>query len=221
MKRLKHINTFNPSYIGPRSDILNLIPKNVRKALDIGCSIGTLGKQLKQNNNTEVIGIELNHEMAKIAEDNLDRVIIADIEKVNLNDFFPSGYFDCVVFADILEHLKDPWTVLSNITKVLSEKGLVIASIPNIRHYTTIINLCVKGYWPYRDRGVHDRTHLRFFTLKNIKELFEQCGLKINKVERNYRLIERPHSHNRYSKYLAFPIIKEFLTFQYIILAEK
>ena len=215
------MNNFNPSYIGLRDDILNLIPNKVHKVLDIGCSIGMLGKQLKQRNNVEVIGVEINKEMASIAKNNLDKVIIADVENLNFNDYFPSGYFDCIIFADILEHLKAPWTVLKKATEVLSNNGQVVASIPNVRHYTTILELIFKGSWPYRERGIHDRTHLRFFTLKNIKELFEHCGLKINKIERKYRIIEKQHPYNKYSKYFAFPIIKEFLTFQYVILAEN
>ena len=212
---------FNTSYVGPRDDILSLIPRKVQRILDIGCSTGSLGKRLKQENDVEFVGIELNKEMAMIAKTNLDKVIVADIEEINLNDYFSLKYFDCIIFADILEHLKDPWSVLINITNMLSGEGVVIASIPNIRHYTTIMELAVKGYWPYRERGIHDKTHLRFFTLKNIKEMFANSGLKITKIERNYRIIERPHHYNEFSRYFALPIIKEFLTFQYLIVARK
>jgi 2-polyprenyl-3-methyl-5-hydroxy-6-metoxy-1,4-benzoquinol methylase len=212
---------FNPSYIGQRNDMLNLIPRSAKKILDVGCSVGTLGKQIKQKYNVEVVGLEVNKEMALTAKNNLDKVIIADAEALNFNHYFPAGYFECIIFADILEHLKDPWSVLTNISDMLSEEGVVIASIPNIRHYTTIIELVVKGYWPYRERGIHDKTHLRFFTLKNIKEMFGSSGLKINKIERNYRIIERPHPYNKFSRYFALPIIKEFLTFQYLIVAQK
>lgn len=217
---IKEITTFHPSYTGERSDIVNLIPKGVYKVLDIGCSIGTLGKQLKQRNNAEVIGIESNNEMALEAENNLDKVIIADVEELNFSDYFPLEYFDCIILADILEHLRDPWIVLKKVSRLLNKKGIVIASIPNVRHYTTILNLVVKGIWPYRERGIHDRTHLRFFTLKTIKEMFENSGLKINKIERKYRIIEKPHVYNTYSRYFAFWIVKDFLAFKYIILAE-
>ncbi len=215
------MNYFNPSYIGPRNDILSLIPVDVQKVLDIGCSIGTLGKQIKQGSNVEVVGIELNPKMATIAKANLDKVITVDIEEIDLTSYFSPGYFDCVIFADILEHLKDPWTVMQKVVTILDEKGLVIASIPNIRHYTTILSLSILGYWPYRDRGIHDKTHLRFFTLKNITELFKQSGLKISKIERNYRIIEKPHPYNKYSKYFAFPMLKDLLTFQYVVAAGK
>jgi methionine biosynthesis protein MetW len=212
---------FHPSYIGPRNDIIKYIPNNSYKILDIGCSIGTLGKQIKQERDVEVIGIEIDKNMSSVAQESLDKVITVDVETLGLDTYFPSMYFDCVILADIIEHLKDPWSLLKNVSSILSSNGLVIASIPNIRHYTTIINLVMKGYWPYRDRGIHDKTHLRFFTWKNIQELFSGSGLRISKVERKYRLLEQPHRYNKYSKFFAFPVIKEFLTFQYIVIAKK
>lgn len=211
----------NQSYIGKRDDILSLIPAEVHRVLDIGCGIGTLCKQLKIANNTEVTGIESNEEMAEIAKKTLDRLVIADIEETDLTDYFSSEYFDCVILADILEHLINPWTILRNINGILNKDGLVIASIPNVRHYTTIINLIIKGYWSYRERGIHDKNHLRFFTLKNIEEMFANSGLKINKIKRNYRIIGRPHFYNKWSKYFAFSIFREYLAFQHIIVANK
>jgi len=150
----------------------------------------------------------------------MDRVIISDIERINLIDYFQPNYFDCIIFADVLEHLKDPWAVLKNVTNFLTDSGFIITSIPNVRHYTTIINL-IKGYWPYRERGIHDKTHLRFFTLKNVKEMFQNAGLKIVRIERNYRIIERPHWFKRFSKYFAFCPFKEFVTFQYLMVSKK
>ena len=108
--------------------------------------------------------------MAKVPKEKIDKVIVGNIERINLTDYFTPYYFYCIIFADVLEHLKDPWTVLKG-TINFFDSGFVIISILNIRYYTTIINL-VKGYWPYRERGLHDKTHLRFFTFKNIKKCF-------------------------------------------------
>jgi len=212
---------FNPSYIGRREDILSLIPDNVSKVLDVGCGIGAVGEQLKQRFEVEVVGIEFNEKMTKVAKEKLDRVILGDLDEINLEDYLLPNYFDCILFGDILEHLKNPWDVLKTATSFLSDEGVIIAGIPNIRHYTTVINLLFRGYWPYRERGIHDKTHLRFFTLKNIRELFQYANLKIIKLKRNYRIIERPHSYNRFSKYFCFPPFREFLVFQYLIVAKK
>lgn len=216
------MTNFNTSYIGARNDILTLIPDNISKVLDVGCSTGAFGKQIKQrNNNLEVVGIELDEKMANVAKKKLDKVIVGDIENINLADSFSPDYFDCMIFADILEHLKNPWAILKNITRFLNDNGVVIASIPNIRHCSTITNLLFKGYWPYRERGIHDRTHLRFFTLRNIRELFQYANLNIERIERNYRIIEKPHRLNRFSKCFAFYPCKELFTFQYLIVGKK
>jgi methionine biosynthesis protein MetW len=215
------LSKFNPSYIGIRNDILQLIPANINSVLDVGCSIGALGKQIKENTLTEVTGIEIDPSMAAIAQEKIDRVIIEDIEKLDILKYFNVNYFDCIILSDILEHLKEPWTTLKELNKILKFDGTIISSIPNIRHYTTIANLIFKGYWPYRDRGIHDINHLRFFTLKNIKEMFDKTGLKILNIKRNYRIIEKPHPYNRFSRYFVPPFFKEFMVFQYLVVATK
>lgn len=219
---LENNTIFNPSYIGRRNDILNLIPDNVNKVLDIGSSTGTLGEEIKyRNGNAEVTGIELDEKMIEIAKGKLDRVISGDVEKIDFAKHFIPNYFDCIIFADILEHLKNPWDVLKRAKNYLNNEGIIIASIPNVRHYTTIISLVFRGYWPYRERGIHDKTHLRFFTLKNIKTMFNNADINIISIKRTYRIIERPHRLNRFSKYFAFIPFKELLTFQYLIVAKK
>ena len=164
---------FNLSYVGLRDDVFNLVPDNINKVLDMGCSIGALGEHIKRkNNNVEVVGVETDKQMAKVTKGKIDRVIMEDIERINLIDYFQYNYFDCIIFADVLEHLKDPWAVLKNVTNFLTNSGFIITSIPNVRHYTTIFNLLFRGNWPYRGRGIHDKNHLRFFTFKNIKKCF-------------------------------------------------
>jgi methionine biosynthesis protein MetW len=213
---------FNQSYVGYRKDILSIIPKNAKKVLDVGCSVGALGEQLKiSNNKVEVVGVEIDKNMAQIAKNKLDNVIVGNIEELDLDKIFDLNYFDCIILADVLEHLKNPWDVLKTLTNYLNKNGVIIASIPNIRHYTSILSLIFKGHWPYRERGIHDKTHLRFFTLKNINELFEYSNLKITTIKRKYRIIEHPHPLNIFARYLALPIVKDFLTYQYLIIAKK
>ncbi len=218
----KPSGNFNASYIGGRKDILKLIPTTVSKVLDVGCSTGIVGEMIRQKiGDVEISGIEISEDMAQVAIKKLDRVIVGDIENLNLLEQFDLNYYDCIIFADILEHLKNPWRVLKNMTLILNEQGLIILSIPNIRHYSTITQLVFTGYWPYRERGIHDKTHLRFFTLKNIRELLEYAGLEPVKIRRKYRIIERPHKINIFARFFALPILRSFLTFQYVICAKK
>lgn len=212
---------FNPSYVGRRDDIIELIPRTASVVLDVGCSTGALGRQVKERTQAEVLGIEIDAEMARVARQYLDHVIEGDIEQVHLEEYFAPGELDCIIFADVLEHLRDPWRVLDKTVDFLVQEGIVIASIPNVRHYSTIVALAIGGSWPYRDRGIHDRNHLRFFTLNNIKDLFRDAGLRISRVDRKYRIAEHPHRCNALSRFLAWPLLREFITFQYVVTAEK
>jgi|YNPNPStandDraft_1061719.scaffolds.fasta_scaffold00080_26 SAM-dependent methyltransferase len=213
---------FNPSYIGERPDIVQLIPReSLQRILDVGCSTGMLGATLKQHSQIEVVGIEANEAMATLAKKRLDRVICADVETLNFDACFERKYFTCIVFADILEHLKDPWTVLRQLVQFLHDEGTVVASIPNVGHYSTAANLILRQRWLYSERGILDKNHLRFFTLESIHTLFNGASLCITTFERNYRLLERPHWINAYAKYCSFGVLKDLLTFQYIVAAHK
>ena len=212
---------FKPSYTGPRKDVLRLVPPAARRVLDVGCGTGALGEEIKKRGDVEVVGIELDERMAAEAGSRLDGVIVADVEEGGLEKRLEPSSFDCIVFADVLEHLKDPWGVLKRMTVFMRDGGLIVASLPNVRHFTTVRSLVLGGRWPYRERGVHDRTHLRFFTLKNIRDMFGDAGLAILRVERNYRVLERFHPLNRCSKYFALPFLKDFLTYQYLVVAGK
>jgi SAM-dependent methyltransferase len=91
-----------------------------------------------------------------------------------------------VVFADVLEHLVDPWRVLREAAGLLTEGGCVVASIPNVQNWDVVWRLA-RGRWDYRERGILDVGHLRFFTLRSIRGLFEQGGLRLTRVGHSYR----------------------------------
>lgn len=211
---------FNPSYVGPRRDILRLVPETARRVLDVGCSVGTLGRALRERG-AEVTGIEMDPGMGAEARGVLNRVHVGSVEDPALFEALGDSSYDCIIFADLLEHLVDPWCALDRFVERLAPGGVVVASLPNIRHYTTIRTLLFQGYWPYRDRGIHDRTHMRFFTLRNIRELFAGSGLAIRKVDRNYRIFERPHRLNRVAPALALPGLRELIAFQYLVQAGR
>jgi 2-polyprenyl-3-methyl-5-hydroxy-6-metoxy-1,4-benzoquinol methylase len=208
---------FNPSYIGARPDIQKLISPDSRIILDVGCSTGTLGAAIKAKTGAQIIGIELSPEMAEDARTRIDKVFTGDAADIFFQGKLDEYMFDTIIFADVLEHMVDPWSVLKEAAKHLDPKGTIIASIPNIRHIDTIFNLVIRGRWPYRERGIHDRTHLRFFTKRNMKELFESAGLTMKIARTKYRFVDRSHYMNRFARPLALPGIRNFLAFQYLI----
>jgi GT2 family glycosyltransferase/2-polyprenyl-3-methyl-5-hydroxy-6-metoxy-1,4-benzoquinol methylase len=159
-----------------RPDILELVPLTARKVLDVGCGAGGFSATLKARQPVEVHGVELVAQAAELARSHLDVVFNSTIEEALSK--LPDSYYDCIVVADVLEHLMDPWNVLLSITAKLAEGGRIVASIPNIQNWDVLANL-LEGRWDYENAGILDRTHMRFFTRKSVEELFWSAGLRI------------------------------------------
>lgn len=213
MNEIQKIPDIN--YNSLRFDIINLIEPKNKKILDIGCAMGKTSFELKQRGASLVAGVELSEKIGLEASKILDKVVIGDIEKTDLP--FEKEYFDYIIYGDILEHLTDPWKILSKNAKYLKKDGFVIASIPNVRHYSVINDLVFKGKWPYVEEGIVCKSHLRFFTLSEIKNLFTSSGYKITKIRRNLSATKTMANVNRVFRY----IFNEFLTRLYLIKAQK
>ncbi len=203
-------------YHQSREEIIKLIPPWAKFILDVGCASGMLGKALKKKNpSLRVWGIEINKEIAKEAEKNSDRVFVTDVEKAD-TVFDEPVIFDCIIFADVLEHLRDPWSVLKRFHRYLSRNGRIVCSIPNIRHYK-IIKEIVRDRWLYRDEGILDVEHLRFFSLATIKNLFAVSGYDIERIERN----KKASGIMKFANKLFSNKLDNFLTQQYLIVCKK
>ena len=213
-------------YLETRPDIQAIARAQGKRVLDVGCAAGELGHALKLTGALEVVGIERSTEAARLAESRLDQVIVSDVESFGLP--LEDASFDRIIFADILEHTIDPWAVLASYGRYLKSDGLIIASIPNIRFYAVIARL-IFNRWGYSESGILDSTHLRFFTLPTIKEMFERAGYRIERVDRNYRLFEDQGRVGRvgalasrlFCRFIAPLTLRHFFTFQYLVVAKK
>ncbi|WP_110945041.1 glycosyltransferase family protein [Paenibacillus phocaensis] len=161
------------SYV--RTDLLSLLDSHdvneTIRVLEVGCACGATLLDIKNRyKNAELYGIELNEAAAKIAS-TFARVTAENVE--NEIDY-EENYFDYILFPDVLEHLYDPWKVVKKLKKHLKKNGKLLASIPNVMHYTVLRNT-ILGKWEYEDRGLMDRTHIRFFTLREIQKMFEEA----------------------------------------------
>ena len=154
--------------------IISLVPPATR-VLEFGCATGYMSEVLKNRLGCTVTGIEISPEAAALAEQHTERVIVGDAEKIDYAAELAGEEFDVVLFADVLEHLKEPGDVLRRIRPFVAENGVVISSIPNIAHGSVRLAL-LGGEFRYRDWGLLDDTHLRFFTRASIQDLFEETG---------------------------------------------
>jgi methionine biosynthesis protein MetW len=201
------------AYESVRHEIIDLVPAAARRVLDLGCSTGWLAAALKERGEVEVVGIEREPAYAAVANERCDRVVVGDIEDVPPG----LGRFDCLVAADVLEHLVDPWSTLGAYVRLLDPGCRAIVSLPNAAHWSTFAALA-RGRWPRKPEGIHDATHLRWFTLRDAIELCEGAGLRVEHVERRPWVLWRGTRLDRHAGPLAR--LSPF-TFQHVLAARR
>jgi 2-polyprenyl-3-methyl-5-hydroxy-6-metoxy-1,4-benzoquinol methylase len=158
---------------------LNMIPEG-SLVLDVGCSSGNFGDALIRLHGCTVDGIELNEEDAKLASHKLRKLYKLNIETDNLHSI--DNTYDAINFGDVIEHLSQPVEVLKKIKKLLKPSGMVVFSIPNMAYLMIRLQL-LKGEFDYTETGILDKTHLHFYTLKEIQTIFAEAGYEIKKID--------------------------------------
>lgn len=165
------------AYFGrARPEMLEFIPRSAQRILDVGCGSGGFAAQLMKPGK-EVWGIEPDPAMAALASKQLTKTFCSDIETAL--GHLPVAYFDCVVFNDVLEHLVDPFSVLRQVQRYLCQGGCIVASIPNVRYFYNLREVLLDRQWRYRNFGILDRTHLRFFTEISMADMFADAGYRL------------------------------------------
>lgn len=218
------------AYENPRPDVQSMVPRAARRILDLGCSSGALGAGLRATAPREIVGLELDPVYAERARARLDRVEVVDLEELlatpgSARELVGDG-FDCVVAADVLEHLREPWTALSTAVALLRPGGAVVVSLPNVRYWETFWTLARHGTWPRREAGIFDATHLRWFTLGDAMNLLEDAGAPIGRVDRDVLRVmkvhpSKPHRLDRRLPKVAPRGVRAFLTYQHVLVGTK
>jgi 2-polyprenyl-3-methyl-5-hydroxy-6-metoxy-1,4-benzoquinol methylase len=166
-----------------RSEIAEYVEKGDNLVLDVGCGAGYLGEYLKATGRAaQIIGIEIDEVAASEALAKLDQVFCANLNQTSVVDVLKDidkASLDYIVCADVLEHLIDPWKVLAELVTYLKPNGRLVISIPNVRHWSVWLPLILHGGWEYRETGILDSTHLRFFTQVTGIKLIEGANTKV------------------------------------------
>ena len=148
-----------------------------RRALDVGAADGFLAERLTAQG-WSVTALERDPELAGRARGRCKEVVVADLESAAR---LLHGPFDAIVYGDVLEHLSDPRAALLALDQTLAPGGTVIVSVPNVAHLWVRLSLLI-GRFDYADRGILDRTHLRFFTRRTLVALLREAGLSVTEL---------------------------------------
>jgi 2-polyprenyl-3-methyl-5-hydroxy-6-metoxy-1,4-benzoquinol methylase len=206
------------------SMVTALVPRGAQ-VLEFGCATGYMSRMLTEGLGCTVSGVELFPAAAELAKPHCRRVIVGDVETMDLAAALGDQRFDAVLFADVLEHLRDPGAVLARVRPFIADGGAVIASIPNVAHGSVRLAL-LHGEFRYRQTGLLDNTHLRFFTREGVRDLFEGAGYHVTHWRRTVKAVgdtdvtfpDSPMAR-RAKRWLAQD--PDSTTFQFIVRAER
>ena len=191
-----------------RDDLIPLVSGCPERILDIGCGKGYTARLFKERFQAKyVAGIEIDPEAAEIARHTIDDVYVINLDEKPIP--FQANTFDLIILADIIEHLREPEKLLSQIHKIIKTEGQVIVCIPNVRNWRILWMLVLKSEWKYENEGIMDKTHLRFYTKKSATRLFSESGFIIERY--NSRL--RPK--DRIGNLLTLNLFKDFFKTQH------
>jgi len=169
-------------YDNVRDDVIAVLPAQLGSVLDVGCGNGATGATILDQRRASVVdGIELDQAAAAAARHRYRHVWTVDLDGGDavtwIRKNLPQGY-NTIMCNDVLEHVRDPWVLLEALVTRLGRGGQLVVSLPNVQCVEAVGPLLL-GRFQYRDSGVLDRTHLRFFTRQTGRQLIEQAGLEV------------------------------------------
>jgi 2-polyprenyl-3-methyl-5-hydroxy-6-metoxy-1,4-benzoquinol methylase len=203
-----------------REEILALVPDAVGTVLDVGCAAGNLGRGIRSKHPSAVLtGIELQEGITQPGI--YAQVHIGDVETIVPALSKEGKTFDCIIFADVLEHLNDVWAVIRSASTMLTPGGVIIASVPNIRHISTLKMYLFAGNWEYEKEGIMDKTHLRFFTARSVRKVFEDSGVRVEAVQLKEYLPTQPVKRFIAGVLKRSSLFRDIFAFQLIVVGTR
>jgi len=135
-------------------------------------------QHLKEAMGCTVDAVELSAEMATAASPWCRKMVVGDVEGLDLDKALDGARYDVILCADVLEHLRDPWTLTSRLAAVAGADARLLLSVPNVAYLGLLVDL-LRGNFRYRPEGLLDRSHLRFFTIDSLRELLDAAGWQL------------------------------------------
>lgn len=179
------------------------------RVLNVGCAAGADSENIRRLGGEYLVGIEPFKEACDQAANRYN-----ETHNTSFESYVPNQEFDAVIFADSLEHMPNPEAALRKARSLLNEsEGYMLISLPNVRHISVLFDLLIKGDWRYRDSGILDSSHMRFFTSKSAVRLVEDSQFEIISFDR-YGSVSLGRAISRVASSLG-----EFLLTQLFLLA--
>jgi 2-polyprenyl-3-methyl-5-hydroxy-6-metoxy-1,4-benzoquinol methylase len=168
-------------FAGARKDYVDEFPASPKaRILEVGCGNGDTGAYaLKSGKCGTYCGVEICERPAQMARGQLSEVLLGDAEKLDMP--WPAEYFNGLILSEVLEHLVDPWAVLRKLRPLMAKGALIFASSPNVTHHS-VVRMMLRGRWDLADKGIMDRTHLRWFTIQSYRDMFESTGYRVDRA---------------------------------------
>jgi SAM-dependent methyltransferase len=188
--------------------MLSLVRGNPKRVLEIGCASGQTLSFMRERGAEHMVGIECSPEMAAIAAARgVGKIIVGDVERMDLDIELAS--FDLLIAGHVLEHLADPWASLKRFSTFLKPGGQFVGALPNVRHFSVVLPLLVKGKWDYQPSGVMDWTHLRFFSRGTAIALVRGAGFE------GEQIVPELGGKSKIANMMTFGAFGDFLAYAY------
>lgn len=190
--------------------------------LDVGTGTGALGEFLTSQRHCLLDGVNYNADEIALARPYYRELLVANLEQTLLSHLFAGKHYDFIVFADVLEHLRNPAQILDDARQLLKPDGRIIISLPNIA-YSGVIAELLAGQFNYTEEGILDQTHVRFFTRSSLYQLLRKCGFKPTRWDQISRQPGDSEFRHRYPDALPpalWQVLRSFpdaLTYQFIV----
>ena len=225
-----------PSYYGNvNHTLLNEVDVSAERILELGCGAGALARAVRlRAPHVHYVGMDFASDALEQAHDVLDHSLVCNLDDVplwsadaRLTEALPYESFDHVILGDVLEHLYQPEGVLAQAVQRLKPGGRALVCIPNVQHWSVLGQL-ILGQWPRQDSGLFDRTHIRWFTLRDMHVLLQGCGLIVEKViprifqpERGMPLLQALEAATRVMNVDPLQFRQLSLPLQYVLVGRK
>ena len=208
--------TFKPDPYSSHSVILGWLGDGGGRALlDVGAADGLLSRRFTASG-WRVTAIEGDPVAAQAGAPWCEQMVVANLDR----ETPPlERLYDVIVFGDVLEHLADPFRVLSELTRSLAPDGIVVASVPNVAHFVIRLSLLV-GKFEYIDRGILDHGHLRFFTERSLRALVADVGLSVERFTATPAPLYQVLPTRFHRPWLAHSLPR-LMGYQFIVLARR